>query len=383
MKKIFYVALAIVATMFVACKDQQTPEGDTTKLWPAQQTVGGEWGYIDAKGTFVIAPTFDVVRSFSCGYAYVEVGDESKFIDKKGSWQATPSYDGATPFNYNYSIVNLDGNYGLMNNKFEMTVQPFFARLYMMGDNGLVVAMRDGSNKYEYVNAKGETKIAAMYDDAEQFLDGVAVVTIGNKQGAINKAGDFIIQATYEEYSLSNMGKGLLSYVDKNGKMGILDKKGNMLVAPMYYEINPVSDGLILVKGKEKYGYINTKGEMVIAENYEEARPFYEGQAWVKRNEDSNWISIDKNNNVVFSLSKDENPSSYCTPVTGFHNGLALVATEDGYKYVNKSGALVYTWSYDDDYDYAPKKAKREQMSFRERMEEFHNMTLHFDSRKL
>ena len=382
MKKIFYVALAIVATMFVACKDQQTLEGDTTKLWPAQQAVGEEWGYIDAKGTFVIAPTFDVVRSFSCGYAYVEVGDESKFIDKKGSWQATPSYDGATPFNYNYSIVNLDGNYGLMNNKFVMTAQPFFASLGMMGDNGLVVAYREGSEKAEYVNAKGETKIQAMYEYAGSFLDGVAVVGMGGKKGAINKAGDFIVQATYE-HGLWNMGKGLLSYKDKNGKMGILDKKGNMLVAPRYYEIKPVSDGLILVKGKEKYGYINTKGEMVIAENYEEARPFFEGQAWVKRNEDSNWISIDKNNNVVFSLSKDENPSSYCTPVTGFHNGLALVATEDGYKYVNKSGALVYTWSYDNDYDYAPKKAKREQMSVQERMEEFNNMTLNFDSRKL
>jgi hypothetical protein len=69
--------------------------------------------------------------------------------------------------------------------------------------------------------------------------------------------------------------------------------------------------------------------------------------------------------------------------VTGFHNGLALVATEDGYKYVNKSGALVYTWTYENNPDWAPKKAQREQMSVQERMEEFHNMTLHFDSRKL
>ena len=87
-------------------------------------------------------------------------------------------------------------------------------------------------------------------------------------------------------------------------------------------------------------------------------------------------MSIDKKNSVVFYLAKGE------YPVTGFHNGLALVETEDGYKYVNKSGSLVYSWTYDS-YDWAPKKAKREQMSFRERMEEFNNMTLHFDSRKL
>ena len=75
-------------------------------------------------------------------------------------------------------------------------------------------------------------------------------------------------------------------------------------------------------------------------------------------------------------------------PVTGFHNGLALIATKNGYKYVNTAGALVYSWSdgdeddYEDDDDwYAPKN--NEQMSFRERMQEFTNMTLNLDTRKL
>lgn len=383
MKKIFYVALAIVATMFVACKDQQTPEGDTTKLWPAQQTVGGEWGYIDAKGNMVIPALYDNVGSFSCGAARVTMGEDILFINKKGVRQTTPSYDGASTFCYNYSVVELEDKEGLMNNKFEMAIQPYFYSLSAMGDNGLCAARREGDSKVEYVNAKGDTKIPAMYDYADDFLDGVAVITMNNKQGAINKSGELVIQPTYE-YGLLNLGKGLLGYMDKNGKTGILDKNGNIVVSPIYENSYTIlNDGLMYVKSKDKWGYINTKGEMVIPQIYCEVRAFYEGQAWVKQSEEGAWMSIDKNNNVVFSLSKDENPSSYCTPVTGFHNGLALVATEDGYKYVNKSGSLVYTWSYDDDYDYAPKKAKREQMSFRERMEEFHNMTLHFDSRKL
>ena len=39
--------------------------------------------------------------------------------------------------------------------------------------------------------------------------------------------------------------------------------------------------------------------------------------------------------------------------------------------------------TFENNPDWAPKKAQREQMSFRERMEEFNNMTLRFDSRKL
>lgn len=376
MKKIFYVALAIVATMFVACKDQQTPDGDTTKLWPAVS--GDSWGYIDAKGNIAIAPMFDQAGTFSCGYAQVVTDGDEKFIDKKGNWQATPSYDRAGAFYYNYSTIYLDGNYGLMNNKLQMALQPYFAALGTMGDNGLVVAVREGSNKAEYINAKGETKIAAMYDNAGQFLDGVAVVTMGSKQGAINKAGEFTIQPTYE-YGLWNMSEGLLCYEDKNEKCGVLDKNGNIVVSPIYYDLGNVSDGLIQTVGKVKCGYMNKKGEIVIPEIYYSTYPFYEGQAWVKQSEeeDGAWMSIDKKNSVVFYLAKGE------YPVTGFHNGLALVETEDGFKYVNKSGSLVYSWTYDYDEWYAPKKAQREQMSFRERMEEFNNMTLRFDSRKL
>ena len=377
MKKIFYVALAIVATMFVACKDQQTPDGDTTKLWPAQAG-GEEWGYIDAKGNMVIPAMYNEVEEFSCGAAQVWFDGDLLFINKKGARQTAPSYDYAYPFYYNHSVVELDDKEGLMNNKFDMAIQPYFYSLGYMGDNGLLTARRENDSKVEYINAKGETKIPAMFDSAGDFLDGVAVVSMGSKQGAINKAGEFTVQPTYE-YGLWNMGKGLLGYGDKNEKCGILDKNGNIVVSPIYYGLDVVSDGLIIVEGKDKYGYINTKGENVIPEIYYNARPFYEGQAWVKQAEDGAWMSIDKKNSVVFYLAKDE------SPVGGFHNGLALVRTEDGYKYVNKSGALVYTWTLenDDDYDWAPEKVQREQMSFRERMAEFHNMTLHFDSRKL
>ena len=351
--------------------DLQTPEGDTTKLWPASNGEG--WGYIDAKGNMAIPVIYNDVEGFSCGSARVWMGEDLLFINKKGVCQTTPSYDYVYTFYYNHSIVEVYDYYGMMNNKFEVTVQPYFAALETMGDNGLVAAKRYNDSKWEYVNAKGETKIAAMYDYAGWFQDSVAVVTMGSKQGAINKSGEFTIQPTHE-YGLWNMGKGLLGYCDKNEKVGILDKNGNVVVSPIYYDLGNVSDGLIQTVGKSKCGYINTKGEMVIPEIYYSTYPFYEGQAWVKT-ADGAWMSIDKKGSVVFYLAKGE------YPVTGFHNGLALVGTENGYKYVNTKGALVYSWTYDD--WYAPKKAKREQMSFRERMEEFNNMTLHFDSRKL
>lgn len=379
MKKIYFAAIAAVVVMFAACENTQTPETDTTKLYPAFSTSTDAWGYIDNRGNFVIQPMYDEVLDFSCGYAIVWMGDDLKFIDKKGNLQTTPSVDGASDFYHGYSTIELDDNQGLMDKNFNMAIQPYFYSLRMMGDNGLVAAKRTDDSKWEYVNAKGDTKIPAMYDYSDDFKDGLAIIQLNNKRGAINKAGDFIIQPIYEN-GLWNMGKGLIGFYDKNEKAGILDKNGNTIVPTMYYDLDNVSDGLILFEGKNKYGYLDTKGNVVIPEMYYTARPFYEGLAWVKQSNNSKYYQcIDKNNQIVFRLGEDEYPE------TGFHNGLALIKTENGYKYIDTKGSLIYAWSYDDDndYDWAPKKAKREQMSFRERMEEFDHMTLHFDSRKL
>lgn len=390
MKKIYFVALTIIASMFASCSlfDGKTPETSTTKLYPAMDPSAENWGFIDNKGNFVITPMFDDVEGFSCGYARVLMGEDYKFINTKGQFQTTPSFDWAESFYNGYAVIGLDDNQGLMKSSFDMTIQPYFYRLGTMGDNGLSAAKRTNDGKYEYVNAKGETKIPAMYDGADKFQDGVAIIALGNKYGAINKAGEFTIQPTHE-YGLWNMTEGLVGFYDKNEKAGFMDKNGNIIAPAIYYGVGYASDGLIVYGGKDKCGYLNKKGEIVIAEMYYAAEQFTEGLAWVKQNEDSKyWQCINKENQVVFRLGEDE------TPYAGFHNGLALVRVDYkdgyGYKYVDINGMLVYSWKYTyedyDDEDYydewgAPKKAQKR--DFMSEKKAFLDMTLHFDSRKL
>lgn len=377
MKKFYFAVLAVVCVLFAACENGQTPQTDKSKLYPAFNTSAEAWGYIDDGGNFVIQPMFDDVSGFSCGYAKVWMGDDLKFIDKKGSMQTTPSIDDAFDFYYGYSTIKLDDNWGLMGKNFDMAIQPYFYGLGTMSDNGLVVAMRTDDSKCEYVNAKGETKIPAMYDECYAFKDGVAIIKLNKKYGAINKSGDFVIQPTYE-YGLWNMGEGLVGFYDKNEKAGILDKNGNTIIPAMYYDLGNVSDGMIWFEGKNKCGYLDAKGNVVIPEMYYTVRDFHEGLAWVKQSEDSKYYQcIDKNNQVVFRLGEDEYPE------TGFHNGLALVITENGYKYIDTKGFLVYAWSYDKDEWYAPKKVQKCTMKGGVRVVEQDDMTLHFDSRKL
>ncbi len=375
MKKIYYLVMAVVATLFVACSDTQTPETDTTKLYPAMDPSGEMWGYIDAKGNFAIQPMYDDVMNFSCGYARVWLNDEIKFIDNKGKIQPTMSYDYASDFYHKYSTIGLDDRMGLLGTNLSLSIQPFYYYLGTMGDNGLIAALMDDDSKFQYVNAKGDIKIPAMFDSADDFNSGVAIIALGGKYGVINSKGDFTIQPTYKQ-RLWNMGEGLVGYND-NDKMGFMDANGNLILPAMYTNMGVVSDGMIPFQSKTKCGYLDTKGNIVIPDMYLSVSEFYEGCAWVRQSENSAVACINKKNEVLFYLLKDE------VPVRGFHNGLALIQTKTGYKYIDKKNNFIYAWSTKEGGIFnAPENMQNSMFNgFVKSLNE--SMTLHFDSRKL
>ena len=388
MKKSFFIAFIAITIMFVGCQENHlTPQTDQSKLYPAVNPNTEKWGFIDNKGNFVIPAKYDEVSSFSCDYALVSLGNDWRFIDKNASIQMSPKFDWANQFYYGYSTFYMDGYYGLMNTNFEMTIHPSFDDLsYCMSHNGLIPAKRDDDSYYEYVNAKGETIIPAKFDYASDFIDDVATVWVGNKCAAINKSGEFTIQPTSEYIEMYPMGKGLVLVYDEDEKAGVLDKNGKMVVPTIYYGIfYEISDDMILYCTREqKWGYLNLKGEDVLNAEYYDAFPFHEGKAWVKLTEDGKWFIIDKSGKILFGLDNGEQPYDWdfeFYPVTGFHNGLALVKTKSGYKYVNESGEFVYEWSYDE--NKSPEKMQSASTKSIDMKKELHNMTLHFDSRQL
>lgn len=360
----------MVTMLLVGCKDTQTPQRDTTELWPAYSISAEKWGFIDAKGKFAIQPIFDDVNGFSCGYAIVEMGGELRYVDKQGNLQSPMSMDDADDFYYNYAVFEMDDNYGLLDNKMNVAIYPMYEYLQHIGDNGLIAAKLSSSDMYGYINTKGEQKIQPMYNWADAFLDGGAVVRMGNKYGVINSKGDFTIAPIYD-WGLLNMGEGLIGYMGNNGKVGAMDLKGNIVIQPMYSGYQPLVDNsLIAVAINDKWGYINMKGDVKIQMQYYDASSFFGGYAWVRLNENSRYTLIDTKGNVCLTLSTNEEP------VTGMHNGLALIETTNGYKYIDVNGKVVYTW-LDDDWK-SPKRmsAERENSNMVEQ-------TLHFSSKVL
>lgn len=359
MKKILLFAMVAMVTMLTmtGCKDHQTPEGDKTKLWPAYSPAAKKFGFIDAKGNFKIPATYDAASSFfSCGYAKVQVGDNRFFIDKKGNVKFTaPSKGGIAPFYYKYAVVADNGLYGLLDTKMNYAVMPQFAELGYVGDNGFAPFCRTNSkdSKWGYVDTKGKEVISAQYDWADEFYNGVAVVSTGSTCGIIDSKGGYKAQPVYVD--IDRVGKNaFVARMDGEDHNYLMDATGKMLASGSVYTFHVSHDnGLIPaeLESTEKWGYLNEKGETKIGFMYESATAFYQGYAWVRKSHneqtgDYMYALIDTKGNEQFQMAN-------ATPFMfdGYHNGMILlgVRNKDGevsFKWVDRKGNVVYQWSY-------------------------------------
>ncbi|MCQ2345501.1 MAG: WG repeat-containing protein [Paludibacteraceae bacterium] len=358
-KTLLFAAVICLAAAFTGCKDTKIPTNDTTKLWVAPNADWTQVGYIDAKGNFAIPATYQAAYDFCCGYACVVVGNRVQFIDKNNKLQTSaPAMDDCdVNFYHNclgYKISNL---WGMVDTHFKTVIQPANYYLGYMSKDGLALVQRTSSSKLGYMDRSGKVAIAEMYDGASMFIDGVAVVRMGNYYGAIDKKGQFVINPTYDY--LKSVGGGRIAFNEKGSdKGGLLDLKGNVVVAAMYDDFDPVgftTSNLMVAERNNSFSFYDKNGNLAFPGNYISCSSFYDGVAWVLISEDSNWQLIDTKGKVLFSLDSNQEP------YTIFHNGLAQIVTVGSnsatLEFIDKSKNVVYSCSVSAS-DLAPARVK-------------------------
>jgi hypothetical protein len=175
-----------------------------------------KWGYVDSNGSFVIPPRFNDAWDFHEGLALVESSDGRRFISRSGTFVSQP-VSGASIYSQGVAAVNVGGTHG---------------------DWGDLVGPEiiDGG-KWGYMNMTGTVTIAATFDFARPFAEGLAPVNQG--------------------------GKVLHGVVDA-GKWGFIDLSGQFVIAPVYDDVHGVfQDGLALVEKDGHQFYINKSGQPI------------------------------------------------------------------------------------------------------------------------
>lgn len=196
----------------------------------------------------------------------------------------------------NYMVFSENNKFGVINKSGEVIVSSMYDEVQIPNPSKpLFICM------YDYSEENQQYKIKVLNEKSEQILYQYVVV----EAIKINSATSNI---PYE--------KSVLKYKE-NGKYGLIDFEGNVVLKAKYDEINGLDykEGLLLVKKNEKYGVININGAVIVKEKYD----------------------------VIQSDGYYEYGSEYTK--SGFIVGKR---TDDGYKYgyINSKGKLILDNKY-------------------------------------
>lgn len=202
-------------------------------IGPAQKN--GKWGYADEKGKFVIKPYFDSaeeyrpasLRGVTIRCAKVSFNGKYGYLYDNGLFMILPEYDSLSDFDRATAIFTKDGSYGLMNTSGNVLMAGFDLIL-PFDENGLAWVSRDG--------------LWGMYDIS----------------------GSEVFKPKFS--SIPSTHYGALTLVEEAGRFGLISILERRTVLPSVYEMiaGGQKDGNIVVRKDGKYGLHDENGKMLI-----------------------------------------------------------------------------------------------------------------------
>lgn len=237
-----------------------------------------------------------------------------------------------------FSSLIVFGQKESKNADFEWLIKPRFKELRNFS-HGLA-AFRYNV-KWGYINKKGKIVIPAQYEKAGNFsqkgyggkeID--AWVVQNGEKFLIDRKGKRV--GTNYDYKVMKMvaddrkrtSEGMIGF--QRGELwGFMDKRGKVMVEPLYEDIKPYTRGIARVKKEGKWGVIDRKGKTIANFEYEHLSYFYGGYARAKK--DDKWGFIDFAGEVAVDIKYDD--------LKPLSSGLALFKKEDKWGYINRYGA--------------------------------------------
>jgi hypothetical protein len=243
---------------------------------------GTTYLYFDGKGKVAVKPEMNVeeTATFSTGLAPAGIktddGMRFGFLNMKGEMAIHPKYIRATMFSDGLAwVAEPNGAPKAINTRGEEVFSMLDAEHVMLFSEGVAPFAKavDGELLFGYVDKKGKVVIEPVYQLAMPFSSGLAsVVEKGGKWGYINHKGEMAIAAQFATGS-SFTPEGYAVAAMSNNLYGAIDKKGTFTINPKYQEVR-IDGGRFIVKENNKFSIIDKKGNVLVQPEFKDILPF-------------------------------------------------------------------------------------------------------------
>jgi len=260
---------------------------DGGELNEYDEVIGGQWGFVDARGNIIVEPKYDSMGCFHDGLAVVVYNGKYGFIDKSGEIVIALEFDSLCPkFSEGFAMFRRDGRSGFINNAGQEVIT-HNAERFGTFSNGLAWVEHDGY--IGFVASSGDFVIPPIFQSVLSFSEGFAGVNYNGKYGFINTAGDVVIPFEYDAVRSFESG---LAIVEVVGHVGVINSLGETLVPIRYESVFPCftqmnHETIVLVRNEyELFGLFDMAiGEEITSLSYNRIWAFYEGYAVVEQDD--------------------------------------------------------------------------------------------------
>ena len=330
----------------------------------------GTYGIIDTSGRIITEPMFEEMPVYGDGMFRVRIHGKYGFADTTGKVVIPANWEYAVAFSEGKAIVSDNSNSSIIDKTGKVIASDLGPGTGMYRFFSNRARCRSLEGMYGYMDPAGRRIIPPLFDAADDFSEGVAIVSKEGFYGLIDTSGKFLIAPEYS--FLYNLGDGLYKVQDREGKTGVTDKTGKVIVGREYDDVfhlqknylmvekdylngcfditgrqifpasSPIQlyfvNGRCIVSDGIKSGMIDTMGRYIIPCEYDSIGYFFGGYTTMTKN--GVYGAIDSTGKIIAQAKY--------TTLFPFVNGFAVFRLKGKFGYINTKGEEVIEAKFED-----------------------------------
>ena len=276
-------------------------QGDTYQLYS-----------IDSPKKPLTDEEFAHVTEFEAGVAAVSNPNQQiRLINTKGKTVVTLPKNIKRCYKFTQwgytAFKNTEDKMGAIDTKGKIVVKPEYEELVVSAD--MIVALKDKSDKGKILILDMQGKKTGDFDMEKHPIctiwDGLIVAKSSDADdahiAAFDKTGKKVFEVKKSDGNkASDFFDGYLTFSNSDGKMGVTDDKGEVLIRPKYDNLMSIGNGEFYAKKGDKWGVVNDKDETILDFDYDDWY-FVMGDHYVMK-DGSSWSIVGKDGKEVESF---------------------------------------------------------------------------------
>lgn len=270
----------------------------------------GKSGLINKKNELILGFEFDQIEEFYNDLAIVVLSDSFGLINRMGTLVFPLIYNDILFLNHSLIAAKNQKGYSIFNLNLEQKAELNFKEIKPLNDNYFIVQVGDSIG---LLNSNLGFVIPAIYEDITLIKDSTFSYQLNERKGLITHSGRILTSPVYNEFSsfdehskiiIARLGSKMY-YLNldgskfissafeyfpkalntahfyngnaifyKNGKFGIINSKGKIVLKPTFTSLGKVSNAVPVTKNGI-YGFMDITGKMILDYNFTSIDGFF------------------------------------------------------------------------------------------------------------